>query len=50
MPWMMEVLTSERKNFDCPDGHTHAEHNSCEGLLGLAFAVGKHQSTDHDGD
>ncbi|WP_174242198.1 hypothetical protein [Granulicella sp. WH15] len=50
MPWTMDVFTSERKNFDRADSHSHAEDDASEGLLGLAFAVGEHQSSDHDGD
>ena len=50
MPWTMLVLTSARKNFDSADCHSHAEDDPGEGLLGLALAVGEHQSTDHDCD
>src|ERR1700679_3981062 len=50
MPWTILVLTSERKNFDCADCHTHAEDDPGDGLFGLAFAVGEHQSADNDCD
>src|SRR5258708_38738972 len=35
---------------DGTDCHTYAEHDPGEGLLGLAFAVSEHQSSDHDRD
>ncbi len=50
MPWTMLVLTSERKNFDRAYSHSHAENDPGDGLFRLAFAVGEHQSTDHDCD
>ncbi len=50
MPWIMLVLTSERKNFDRAYCHSHAEDDSGDGLLGLAFAIGEHQPSDHDCD
>jgi hypothetical protein len=34
----------------CTDCHTDAEDDPGEGFLGLALAVGEHQSSDDDGD
>jgi hypothetical protein len=50
MPWMMEVLTSERKNFHGTEGHADAEDDAGDGLLGLTLAVGEHQPADNYGD
>ncbi len=50
MPCTIEVLTSDRKNFDRAYSHSHAEDDSGDGLLGLAFAIGEHQPSDHDCD
>ncbi len=46
----MLVLTSERKNFNRPYSHAHAEDDPGDGFLGLALAVSEHQATDHDCD
>ncbi|MEI9978522.1 MAG: hypothetical protein WDN23_05890 [Edaphobacter sp.] len=37
-------LAGETEEFNCADRHTHVEDNPGNGLLGLAFAVGEHQS------
>jgi hypothetical protein len=50
MPWMMEVLTSERKNFNRPYSHSDPKDNAGEHLLRLAFAIGEHQPADDDCD